>query len=216
MQNFLRQLNHLYFRCRVDGEFRGQMAGRVSFWVTAAYSLLKAGAGLWLRSAYLGAMALYQLTLGVVRLYLLSKTRRRGKRRMPRREQRVVGLGLIGLTLELVPICYHATVLKEAPRYPGYLIYGAAAFTFYSLTNAIINLCRASRTRREPHAAGRILSFSSALASLFFLETALLAEFGDDGRFSVVMIALTGTAMLLTILAMGLFLIAGGRRKGTK
>lgn len=57
-----------------------------------------------------------------------------------------------------------------ATEYPGHLIFAAAAYTFYSLTMAIVNICRFRGAGLPVYSAANALALMTALVSMFFLQ----------------------------------------------
>lgn len=66
-----------------------------------------------------------------------------------------------------------------ATEYPGHLIFAAAAYTFYSLTMAIVNICRFRGACSPVYSAANALALMTALVSLFFLQGAMFLAFGN-------------------------------------
>ena len=85
-----------------------------------------------------------------------------------------------------------------------------AAYTFYTLTMAAINLVRCRRYNNPVLSAAKAVSLAAALVSMLSLETAMLNAFGsgDDAAFRRVMLAATGGTVCLAVLAMGLYMMA--------
>ena len=63
-------------------------------------------------------------------------------------------------------------------RYPKYAIYLSALFTFYNLCTAIKNVFTYKNSKNPVLYAAKKLNTITASVSLFFLQTAMLAEFG--------------------------------------
>ena len=84
-----------------------------------------------------------------------------------------------------------------------------ALFTFINTTIAIINSIRYRKFNQPIISAIKFVGLSSALVSLFSLETAMLTVFGNqtDYLFNKIMTTLTGTIFGLIILTIGIFMI---------
>jgi len=93
--------------------------------------------------------------------------------------------------------------------YPGFLIYAAAAYTFYITIQAIVNLIRYRKYHSPVMTMTKIISLSAALVSMLALETAMFAQFGQ--RMAVenqqLMIILTGAGISATVIAMSSYMI---------
>lgn len=57
--------------------------------------------------------------------------------------------------------------------------------------------------------AAKVINMSTALVSIFSLETAMLAEFGkeNDEQFRLIMTSLTGAGVSLIVIGMAVFMI---------
>ena len=200
--------NAAYARYKNDPEYKIRLSIHVSLAVTAFYSAAKAAAGLWYGSAWLGALALYYTLLTFAR-YLLFRYIRKGRHDRLReyRLYRLCAFLLLILTLTLAAISFHAIYHGRAIKYPGYMIYAAAAFTFYSLTMAIINQLRYRSLESPVFRAGKQLSFASAFVSLYFLQCSLFSVFGDGSPWEKYMNIGTGIAVFALIAADAVYMI---------
>lgn len=200
--------NAAYARYKSDPEYKIRLSIHVSLAVTAFYSAAKAAAGLWYGSAWLGALALYYILLTFAR-YLLFRYIRKGRHDRLReyRLYRLCAFLLLILTLTLAAISFHAIYHGRAIKYPGYMIYAAAAFTFYSLTMAIINQLRYRSLESPVFRAGKQLSFASAFVSLYFLQCSLFSVFGDGSPWEKYMNIGTGMAVFALVAADAVYMI---------
>ena len=88
------------------------------------------------------------------------------------------------------------------------MINAQAAYTFYCLTMAIINLVKYRNMTRPILSAAKVISLSCALMSVFALQTAMLMQFGDENEnFSQIMNAFTGGAVCACVFAMAIWLV---------
>lgn len=164
-------------RYRTDLDFRLRLRLTVSFGVNLCYSVYKAALGLLLGSVWFGAMAAYYLVLSAARFLLLRGSM--GSLLAGYKKRRFCGWLLAVMT---VPISVTGAVpvyTGGATEYPGHLIFAAAAYTFYSLTMAIVNICRFRGAGSHVYSAANALALMTALVSLFFLQGAMFLVFGD-------------------------------------
>ncbi len=191
-------------------EERIRRSVRRSFAVTLAFALYKAGMGLYLRSPWIGSAAAYYLVLGGIRFSLL---RRVGDDLLSRwRRFRLCGGLLLVLTAALGAMSAMALLEGAAIRYPGHLIYGAAAFTFYQLVMAVVNIQRWRKLKDPVYNAVQLLGLAVGLVSLFFLQLSLLAAFGAGGAWERAMNSATGAAVFLLVLGMAVYMMKHGAR----
>lgn len=188
----------------LPGEVRLQRSLRRSFAVHLIYGTYKAALAVWCESAWFAASAGYYVLLSAAQLFLLRG--KSGGARRSRRYYRLCGWLLLGLTAAIAAVNEITLRENRAAVYPWHLIYGAAAYTFYSLTMALIRLARAGKGDLVAQARG-ILSLSAALVAVFSLQMALLAAFGDGGAWQYGMSIATGSAVFLAVAIMALHMI---------
>ena len=61
--------------------------------------------------------------------------------------------------------------------------------------------------------ASKAIRFASALVALLSLETAMLAQYGNDEVFRRVMTSLTGAGVCIIVLAMSVYMIVKANRE---
>ncbi len=203
-------LTHRYL---TEAAFKAEVSLYLSLPIDLFYSAYKAWAGIRFRSSWFGALAFYYIVLAVERVSLLhGLTSARQNPSEALRKYRRCGALLLVLTASVAGVGYQAVFGGNAVRYPGHMIYGAAAYTFYKLYTAIASLIRCRRLRSPIHTAIKIVGLAAALVALFSLQTAMLAAFGGDLRWQVCMNAGTGVAVLALIVAMSLGMLLQGSR----
>lgn len=164
-------------RYRTDLDFRLRLRLTVSFGVNLCYSVYKAALGLLLGSVWFGAMAAYYLVLSAARFLLLRGGM--GSLLAGYKKRRFCGWLLAVMTVPIAVIGAVSVYTGSATEYPGHLIFAAAAYTFYSLTMAIVNICRFRGAGSPVHSAANALALMTALVSMFFLQGAMFLAFGD-------------------------------------
>lgn len=163
-------------RYRTDLDFRLRLRLTVSFGVMC-YSVYKAALGLLLGSVWFGAMAAYYLVLSEARFLLLRGGT--GSLLAGYKKRRFCGWLLAVMTVPIAVTGAVSVYTGGATEYPGHLIFAAAAYTFYSLTMAIVNICRFRSAGSPVYSAANALALMTALVSMFFLQGAMFLAFGD-------------------------------------
>ena len=143
---------------------------RIALFTGLGYGLLNGLAAVYNGSLWFATVCCYYLLLSLTRLLLLQQ--KPGAVRQ-------CGWLLLLITAVIGGMSLYALWLERAAAYPGHLIYGAAAYTFYAITMASVQLIRWHRKRQAFWWAAKVISLTGALVSLFFLENALLAAFGS-------------------------------------
>lgn len=125
-----------------------------------------------------------------------------------------------GIMLSVMSIALGGAVImlvsgEGGKSYPGLMIYAVATYTFYKLTMSIISMVKARKEKSVLLITLRYIGHSDALVSMLSLQTALFAAFGQEsGKLIPIMNALTGAAICLMVLGLGIYMVhdAGKRQ----
>lgn len=186
---------------------RLEISVSISLAVNLSYAVYKDVAGFRYRSGWFGALAFYYAVLSVER-FILVRSLRQGREEPGRalRRYRSCG-GLLVLTGALAAIAISAMREGRANQYPGHMIYAAAAFTFYSLGMAVVNVARFARQGELIDSAAKMVSFATALVALYSLQMSMISTFGGNGEFQLKMNGATGAVVFVLVAGMGLSML---------
>lgn len=164
-----------------------------------------------------GALAVYYILLCAVRFYLLRRVPKDGQRQAAGRElrcYRMTGIFLILLDLALGGVATKIVEDGYGSDYPGTLIYVAALHAFYSLITAVVNTVKFRKFQSPALSAAKAVSLTTALVSVFNLETAMLSQIGGgDEHFRLVMTACTAFSICVIVLGLAAFIVIFSTRK---
>ncbi|MBD5131018.1 MAG: hypothetical protein HDT28_00250 [Clostridiales bacterium] len=184
------------------------------------------------QSVWLGALVGYHVFLMIPRFTVIYLAKIRGRsadeqaspeiaerNRLRRSIQGYTycGLALILLALAVIPII--RLTLDDQNSYNYFVsaviyIISAALFTFVKLGIAIFHMKKSRRNGDLSLIAVKNISFSSALISLFTLQAMMLKDLdGGDAGLAARLNPITGVAVVLAILAIGLYMLIGGFKK---
>lgn len=206
--------HHLARLYMTDLSLRGHVSLHTSTAINCCYALFKLGAGIYYRSFWFGAIAVYYLILAAARALLLHSTYRKASDpRQEYRTSRLCGCLLLALNIALACMTVQMVVDGKGYAYPGTLIFAMAFYAFYSVTMSIVNLVRFRKLRSPVLAVSKALELAVALVSMLSLQTAMFASFGGTLAFQRLMNALTGGAVCLILFAMAILMIVRASRK---
>lgn len=215
-----RRLMHrvpLAHRYMTDQYFKVRSGLALSFCVNLCYAGFKLACAARYSSFWDGALAVYYILLCAVRIYLIRRvpTGPEGQN-MARalRYYRATGIFLLLLDLPLGIIATQIVRDGYGSDYPGMLIYVAALYAFYSLALAIVNTVKYRKFHSPVLSAAKVVNLTTALVSIFNLETAMIAQFGaDQAYFRLVMTACTAFAVCALVLGTAVFMVISASRK---
>lgn len=207
----------LAHRYLTDRYFKVRAGLMLSLFINLCYAGFKLACAVRYSSFWDGALALYYVLLCVVRFYLLRRVPKDGQGQGLHRELRCyrsIGVFLILLDLTLSGVATQIVRDGYGSDYPGMLIYIIAAYAFYSLTMAIVNTVTYRKFHSPVLSAAKAVNLTTALVSMFNLETAMIAQFGaEQVQFRLVMTASTAVAVCAIVLAMAAFMVISSTQK---
>lgn len=197
-----------------DEKFRA----RISLYQGMFINLLFAACHLlssWLYvSIWFAAVAFYYIILSLIRFLLLRSVRMVPKLETDKdralrelRRYRLTGYLLFALNLAMVIMIIQMVWQNKGYHYPGLAIYATAAYVFYSLIIAIINMVKFRKMDHPILSAAKILSVAGALMSVLTLQTAMISQFGGDDSFRRIMNTVTGAGVSLIVFGMAVFMV---------
>ena len=183
----------------------------ISFTVNAAFSAYHLILGIWSRSWWLMSLGVYYLVLSMIRFYVLRT----------KRQQRSM-MGFVGALLLVLSIPLAGTVVLAVVKDRGKILHeilmiSMATFAFAKITLATINLIKARKSYVPKQLILRNISFADAFVSIFALQRSMLVSFGEMKASHIMLFnILTGTAVWLIVLLLGINLLVSRKTKITK
>ena len=195
-----------------DVRFRTELSLYAGLLINFLYIGMKLFSGIYYRSLWFAALAVYYILLAVMRFILLHKGRKqRGKisEGSEIKRYRMCGITLLIMTQALAVIVIFMVHQNKGFDYPGLLIYAMAVYSFYSVTVAVINLVKFKKHGSPLMSAAKVINLVAAMVSILSLETAMLAQFGsnDDFLFKKTMTAATGGGVCIIVIGIAVFMI---------
>ena len=127
---------------------------------------------------------------------------------------KLCGVLLVLLNFVLVGAIYISLSRNIATKHGEIVMITIAAYTFYKITMTII---KAVKQRKNPSpllSIIRSISYAEAAASVLTLQRSMLVSFGGMSDTDIrTMNILTGSAVCLFVLILGIVLITRGKRK---
>lgn len=171
-------------------------------------------------SAWFGANGIYNVVHGAAYAILAAYERKLDRVTDPREQRclawrcyRVCGYALFGLNLSMTGLAFQMIWWGRGESYPEIIVIAVATFTFYKLTAAIIGVFRCRKSDSPILGAARNMALTEAFMSVFSLQTALFASFGQDFDQQFLMNSLTGGAICLSTMLGGAGMVIHGNRK---
>ena len=195
-----------------DVRFRTEISLYMGFVINLLYIVMKMASGIYYRSLWFISVAVYYILLAVMRFLLF----RRGKVRTAvnqleaeLKRYRMCGIILLLMNQALTGIVVFMVHQNKSYDYPGVLIYAMAAYSFYCVIIASVNVIKFRRHGSPVLSAAKVINLVSAMVSILSLETALVTRFGDKDDFSFrqVMTGATGGGVCIFVLGIAVYMI---------
>ena len=209
--------NKYYLLYQSDVRLRMNISLYGSFTFNAVYAVFQLCLGLWHASVWFYAMALYYLLLAMMRLLLANYARTHApgeQQRMEWTAYRNCGVLLLAMNLALGVIITYFVWQIRVFRHHEITTIAMAAYTFASLTLAIVSAVRYRRYGSPAYSAAKAISLASAAVSMLTLENAMLTAFGQESSefFRQIMLGATGLAVVLFVIGMAVYMISHADR----
>lgn len=195
-----------------ENTFRTQIALYPGFLINVVYVIWKLSFGIYYKSAWFISLAFYYFVLAWMRLSLIRPFSEKGgeiRKKSELKRYRFCGASLLVINIALTGIVVLAVKKDNGFIYPGYMIYVMAMYAFYSVIMAIINLVKYRKYGSPVLSAAKVISLTTAMVSMFSLESAMLAQFADARQttFKKIMTECTGGVICAIVIGMAVYMI---------
>ena len=194
-----------------ENTFRTQLALYPGFLTNVVYVIWKLSFGIYYKSAWFISLALYYFVLAWMRLSLIRHFSEKGETRKKAelKRYRICGASLLVINIALTGIVVLAVKKENGFTYPGYMIYVMAMYAFYSVITAVINLVKYRKYGSPVLSAAKVISLTTAMVSMFSLESAMLAQFADASQtaFKKIMTECTGGVICVIVIGMAVYMM---------
>jgi hypothetical protein len=184
-----------------------------------AYAVFQLGLGFWHHTFWYISLAGYYICLAVMRFFLVSHTRKNKAGEKMREEllkYRRCGVVFLTMNLALSLIVFFMVYWNRTFVHHEITTIAMAAYTFTSLTTAIIKVVKYRKYQSPVYSASKAIGLTAALVSMLTLESTMLTTFGD-GTMTLtgrrILLGTTGGAICLFIIIMACYMIVQSNQK---
>lgn len=195
-------------------EFTAEWSMKLSLLLNLLFAVFYMVSAVVLHSAWMGTMAFYYIWLSAQRTMLTRKISGTEKSQW----RAYFHSGLLLLLSSLVIVGMNILLLKGAKQitHPYYLLYGVAAYAFYSIISAITSIKKYKRLQHPIYMASKNIGLVTAMISMLSLQSALLTAFGEDESYNRMMSITTGFAIFAIVVVLSIVMILRGYRRFRK
>lgn len=184
-----------------------------------AYAAFQLWLGFYHGSFWFISIAIYYICLGAMRLFLLRHTVRYApgeQMGMELVKYRACGWVFLGVNLALSVMIFFMVYWNRTFRHHEITTITMAAYTFASLTLAIINAVKYRKFNSPVYSAAKAISLAAAWVSMLTLESTMLTTFGSGSTDLLtrrILLGSSGAAVSAFIIAMAVYMIVQGSKK---
>ncbi len=184
-----------------------------------AYAALQLGTGIYHRSSWFYTLAAYYAMLAVMRFFLVRYTLRHRPGENMRRElknYRACGVIFLIMNTALSGMMLHMIRENRVMRHHEVTTIAMAAYTFLTLTLAIINVIRYRKYNSPAMSAAKAVSLAAACVSMLTLENTMLTTFDKSNmtpQVRLLFLSLSGGVISAFIIAMAIYMLVESTRK---
>ncbi len=190
-----------------------------SFAWNTAYSVFQLCLGFYHSSVWYYALAGYYVCLALMRFFLSRHTIKHKPGENMKKElskYRICGWIFLVINLALSAIVFLMIYQNKSSAHHEITTIAIAAYTFTTLTVAIVNTVRYRKYESPVYSASKAISLAAACVSMITLTSTMLASFGDettDHMFRTYMLAMLGAAVAVLITTMAVYMIVQSTKK---
>ena len=198
-----------------DYTFRTILTTLPTFLINVVYTVYNGMIGVMNQSAWFITMAVYYSLLGIMRYFAVNTERKTSRMENPKlirkRELSVIrtdGILLLLLNLALSGVVLLTIAKGTAKTYSEIMVISIAAYTFYKITMAVINMVKVRKMQSPILITIRNIGVADALVSMLTLQTTMLASFQDTSSIDANrMNGIAGLAVCILIALLGASMI---------
>lgn len=204
-----------------DTRLRVNVSLHGSFLWNTAYAVFQLGLGFWHHTFWFYSLAGYYICLAVMRFFLVRHTRKHNAGEKIREElikYRNCGIAFLLMNLALSLIVFFMVYWNRTFEHNEITTIAMAAYTFGSMTMAIINAVKYRKYNSPVYSASKAISLAAASVSMLTLEASMLTTFSDDTMTLTkrrMMLGATGAVICIFIIIMAIYMIVQGSKKLT-
>ena len=219
----LLERNEFADRLLTNYDYRMVVLTIVSFAISVIFGVFNGYMGVKNRSVWYGTLAVYYISLAFIRGSVLvyhkkstSKSKEENELKLQLSNAKVYrnsGIIMLVLNITLSSAVVQMTVSGAHFSYVGRTIFAYAAYAFFKISMAIVNLFRAHKNSDLTIRAITDINLTAAAVSILALQTAMLATF-SAGNVNIPMAnACTGTVVCLITIGLGVYMIVSAHKK---
>ena len=196
-----------------DGELHFRLSLYFEQFLNFAYGIFKIASGVVLGSAWIGCDGIYNLAQALIQLFQILRRKKAGNLVRQWKSYRFCGVLILLMHLTLTGIVFQMINWNRAQEQGQIMVIATAFFAFYKITNSFISIARDRKHIRPVDSSIRMLNLAQAFFAIFSLQASMFHAFGTGESWEHLMNILTGCAVCLLIVSIGIYMIRRANRE---
>ncbi len=196
-----------------NSELHFKLGLYVEQFINFAYGIFKIVSGVVIGSAWIGCDGIYNLAQALIQVFQILRRKHSGTLERQWKSYRVCGWLMLLMHLTLTGIVFQMINWNRAEERGEILVITTAAFAFYKLVTGFIDIAKDRKHTHPVDSSVRMLKLSQAIFAIFSLQASMFHAFGTGESWEHLMNTVTGCAVCLMIVAMGVYMIRRGNRE---
>lgn len=181
--------------------------------INFAYGGFKIGAGIFYGSAWIGCDGIYNFVQAMIQLFQILRRKHAKDLEQQWRSYRFCGILILLMHLTLIGIVFQMINWNRAVEQGEIMVITTAFFAFYKIISSFIRIAKDRKHVRPVDSSIRMLNLAQAFFATFSLQASMFHTFGTGERWEHLMNMLTGCAVCLLIVSIGIYMIQRGARE---
>lgn len=178
-----------------------------------AYGIFKIASGVIFGSAWIGCDGIYNMAQALIQLFQILRRKAAGTRLQQWKSYRFCGVLVLLLHMTLTGIVFQMINWNRAEEQGEIMVIVTACFAFYKIINSFFSIARDRKHLHPVDSSIRMLNLAQAIFAIFSLQASMFHTFGSGESWEHLLNIITGCAVCLLIVSMGIYMIRRANRE---
>ena len=181
--------------------------------INFAYGIFKIASGVILGSAWIGCDGIYNMAQALIQLFQILRRKYAKTPVQQWKSYRFCGVLILLMHLTLTGIVFQMVNWNRAEEHGEIMIITTALFAFYKVISSFISIAKDRKHVRPVDSSIRMLNLAQAFFAIFSLQASMFHTFGTGQDWEHGMNILTGCAVCLLVVSIGIYMIRRSNRE---
>ena len=181
--------------------------------INFAYGIFKIVSGVVLGSAWIGCDGIYNMAQALIQLFQILRRKYAKTLVQQWKSYRFCGVLILLMHLTLIGIVFQMVNWNRAEEHGEIMIITTALFAFYKVINSFISIAKDRKHLHPVDSSIRMLNLAQAFFAIFSLQASMFHTFGAGESWEHLLNIITGCAVCLLVVSIGIYMIRRGKRE---